>query len=87
MRSSCFLCALSSSLNEMTLLMRVSFCPFVARRPVLKADSVTAIYEPIVWRIWEPPCFRTLSASTVGYRNSFTCLESILRPPCWESGD
>jgi hypothetical protein len=41
-------------------------------RPVLKADNVTAIYEPIVWKMWKPQHLTTLWASTACYRDTFT---------------
>jgi hypothetical protein len=40
-------------------------------RPARKADSLTAIYEPIVWKMWEPRRLTTLWASTACYRDSF----------------
>jgi hypothetical protein len=33
-------------------------------RPACKADSLTAICEPIVWKMWEPRRLTTLWAST-----------------------
>jgi hypothetical protein len=35
-----------------------------------KADNLTAICEPIVWRMWEPRRLTTLWASTACYRDS-----------------
>jgi hypothetical protein len=43
-------------------------------RPVRKADNLTAIYEPIVQKMWEPRRLTTLWASTECYRDSFTFL-------------
>jgi hypothetical protein len=40
--------------------------------PVHKADSITAICEPIVWKIWEPRRLANSWASTACYRESFT---------------
>jgi hypothetical protein len=37
-----------------------------------KVDSLTAICEPIVWKLWEPRHLTTLWASTACYRGSFT---------------
>jgi hypothetical protein len=41
-------------------------------RPARKPDSPTAIYEPIVKKMWEPQRLITSWASTVCYRDSFT---------------
>jgi hypothetical protein len=43
-------------------------------RPACKADNLTAICEPTVWKIWEPRCLTTVWAFTVCYRDSFTFL-------------
>jgi hypothetical protein len=43
----------------------------VKRRPAHKAD-LTAICEPIVYKMWEPRRLTTLWASTACYRDSFT---------------
>jgi hypothetical protein len=40
----------------------------------VKADNCTAIYEPIVWKMWEPQHLTTLWASTACYRDTFTLL-------------
>jgi hypothetical protein len=42
--------------------------------PVRKADSVTAIYELIFQKLWEPRRLIILCASTACYRDSFTFL-------------
>jgi hypothetical protein len=39
--------------------------------PARKADSFTAICEPVVYEIWEPQRLTTLRASTACYRNGF----------------
>jgi hypothetical protein len=39
--------------------------------PVRKADNLTAICEPTVWKMWEPRRLTTLWASTACYRDSF----------------
>jgi hypothetical protein len=39
-------------------------------RPARGAD--TTIYEPIVWKMWEPRRLTTLWAFTACYRESFT---------------
>jgi hypothetical protein len=41
-------------------------------RPARKADNLTAICEPIIWKMWEPRRLTTLWASTVCYRDTFT---------------
>jgi hypothetical protein len=33
-------------------------------RPARKADNLAVIYEPIVWKMWEPQNLTTLWAST-----------------------
>jgi hypothetical protein len=61
--------------------------PEVKRRPAHKADSLTAICEPIVWKMWEPRRLTTLWAFTAWYRDSFLpsynvngrVLENVLR--------
>jgi hypothetical protein len=40
---------------------------------VRKAVNLTAICEPIVYKMWEPLRFTTLRASMACYRDSFTC--------------
>jgi hypothetical protein len=39
-----------------------------------KADNLTTICEPIVWKMWEPQHLTTLWASTACYRDTFTLL-------------
>jgi hypothetical protein len=41
-------------------------------RPTFKADNLTAICEPIAYKIWEPQRLTTLWASTASYRDRFT---------------
>jgi hypothetical protein len=41
-------------------------------RPAHRADSLTAIYEPIVQKMWDPRLLTTLWASTTCYRGSFS---------------
>jgi hypothetical protein len=54
-------------------------------RPARKADKLTAICEPIIYKMWEPQHLTTLRASTVGYRDSFTllylerCIQTLCR--------
>jgi hypothetical protein len=43
-------------------------------RPVRKADNLTAIYEPIVCKMWEPRRLTNLWAFTACYRDSFAFL-------------
>jgi hypothetical protein len=40
-------------------------------RPARKADNLTAICEPIVWKMWELRRLTTLWASTACYRDTF----------------
>jgi hypothetical protein len=41
-------------------------------RPARKTDNLTAICEPIVWKLWEPRRLTTLWAFTACYRDNFT---------------
>jgi hypothetical protein len=41
-------------------------------RPTRKADNLTAICEPIVYKMWEPQHLTALWVSTARYRNTFT---------------
>jgi hypothetical protein len=41
-------------------------------RPARKADNLTAISEPIFYKMWDPRRLTTLQASTASYRDSFT---------------
>jgi hypothetical protein len=41
-------------------------------RPTRKADNLTAVFERIVKKIWEPRRLTTLWVSTACYRDSFT---------------
>jgi hypothetical protein len=40
--------------------------------PAPKADNLTAVCEPIVYKMWEPRRLATLWAFTACYRASFT---------------
>jgi hypothetical protein len=52
-------------------------------RPALKADSLTAICEPIVQKMWEPRRLTTQWASMACDNDSFTFLLITLHPtPC-----
>jgi hypothetical protein len=42
--------------------------------PVSKTDNLTAVCEPIVWKVWELRHLTTLWASTASYRDSFAFL-------------
>jgi hypothetical protein len=44
---------------------------------VRKADNLTAICEPTVYKMWEPRRLTTLLASTSCYRDSFTFFTQI----------
>jgi hypothetical protein len=41
-------------------------------RQARKTDNLTAICEPIVYKMWEPRRLTTLWASTACYRDGFT---------------
>jgi hypothetical protein len=41
-------------------------------RPARKADNLTAICEPIVYKMWKPQHLTALWVSTARYRDSFT---------------
>jgi hypothetical protein len=41
-------------------------------RPALKADNLTAICEPIVYKMWEPQHLTALWVSTARDRDTFT---------------
>jgi hypothetical protein len=51
-------------------------------RPARKADSLTAICEPIVYKMWEPQRLTNLWAFTACYRDSFLYLL-----PTWHKTD
>jgi hypothetical protein len=39
--------------------------------PARKADNLTAICEPIIWKMWEPLRLKNLWASKACYRDSY----------------
>jgi hypothetical protein len=41
-------------------------------RPARKAVNLNAIYEPTVWKMWEPRILTPLWAFTACYKDSFT---------------
>jgi hypothetical protein len=47
-------------------------------RPARKADNLTAICAPIVWKMWEPRCLTALWASAACYTDSFTFITFYL---------
>jgi hypothetical protein len=49
-------------------------------RPARGFDNLTAIYEAIVYKMWEPRHLTTLWASTACYRDSFTFLPILNIP-------
>jgi hypothetical protein len=51
--------------------------PRVKGRPSRKADNLTAICEPIVWKAYQPRSLTTLWASTACHRDSFTYLNML----------
>jgi hypothetical protein len=48
-------------------------------RPARKADNLTAICEPIVYKMWEPRRLTTLWTSTACYRDICTSLQIKIR--------
>jgi hypothetical protein len=46
--------------------------PGVKKRPARKANFLTAVCEPIVYKMWESRRLTTVWASTACYRDSFT---------------
>jgi hypothetical protein len=52
--------------------MSIRNLPGVKERPARKADNLTAICEPILYKMWDPRRLTTLWASTAWYRDSFT---------------
>jgi hypothetical protein len=54
-------------------------------RPARKADNLTAICEPIVYKMWEPQHLTTLWVSTAHYRDTFTFSLDILNTACSSS--
>jgi hypothetical protein len=52
--------------------------PWDKERPARKADTLTAICEPIILKMWEPRRLTTLWASMVCYRDNFTFLPFVL---------
>jgi hypothetical protein len=47
-------------------------------QPARKADNLTAICEPIVWKMWEPRCITNLWTFTACYSDSFTFLTYLM---------
>jgi hypothetical protein len=47
-------------------------------RPSRKADNLTTICEPIVYKMWEPQHLTTLWASTARYRGTLLSLPSAV---------
>jgi hypothetical protein len=41
-------------------------------RPEHEADNLTTIYEPIIWKMWEPRHLQTLWACAACYWDCFT---------------
>jgi hypothetical protein len=42
------------------------------RRPAVRADKLTTICVPIVWKMWEPRSLTSVWASKACYRDNFT---------------
>jgi hypothetical protein len=51
-----------------------SFWGVKGGRPARKADNLTALSEPFVYKMWEPRRLTSTWASTACYRGSFTFL-------------
>jgi hypothetical protein len=45
----------------------------------LRLDNLTAMFEPIVWKMWECQCLTTPGTFTACYRDSFTFTFYILQ--------
>jgi hypothetical protein len=63
-------------------------------RPAHKADNLTAICEPIVYKMWEPQHLTTLWVSTARYRDTYTYLYLLVvkltgleLPPSFGTGE
>jgi hypothetical protein len=52
--------------------MSTANLPGGRRQPARKADNLTAICEPIVYKMWQPERPTTLWTATACYRDSFT---------------
>jgi hypothetical protein len=52
--------------------MSTRYLPVGKGRPVRKADNLTAVCEPIIYKMWEPRSLTTQGASTACYRDSST---------------
>jgi hypothetical protein len=50
-------------------------------RPTRKADNFTAVFEPIVWKMWGPRRLTTLRASAACYRDTFTWMSTVNTKP------
>jgi hypothetical protein len=58
--------------------------PGVKERPAHKADTLTAICEPTVYKMWEPWRLTTLWASTTCYMDSFIFFTFTSQKGIWE---
>jgi hypothetical protein len=54
-------------------------------RPARMTDNLTAVCEPIVWKMWEPRRVTTLWAFTACYRDSFTFFFNSCKGVLWIS--
>jgi hypothetical protein len=59
-------------LTEMSIRSRKIMFLGRRARPVLRADNLTAICEPIVYTMWDPQHLTALWASKACYGDSFT---------------
>jgi hypothetical protein len=51
----------------------------IHKTPLCMLHSFTAIYELVVWKMWEPQCLTTLWASLACYRDSISFYLTIHR--------
>jgi hypothetical protein len=54
--------------------MSISYLPGSKGQPAHKADNLTSICEPIVYKMWETRRLKSLRGCTASYRDSVTCL-------------
>jgi hypothetical protein len=64
--------------------MSIKNLPGGKGRPARKADNLTAICDPIVWKMWEPRRLTILWAFTACYRDSFTFISAYIHRYSYE---
>jgi hypothetical protein len=65
-------CTMATGSTQPLAEMSTRKLPWGKGRPGRKADNLTAVCEPIVWKMCEPLRLTTLWASTACYRVNFT---------------